>query len=189
MQAPRHPALAGAGPHHLGCFKAGVAIVLGDPMGQVPLIFMKQIGAAESDRSRDHHVFVNRAAFVACRTAPKQAQVPARIPSAMAYGTAVKDEQAVEIEALAVAAVGGDQAENFIAQGRANALVGVQDQNPVGFDRQIIERPVLLLGRPRSSCCTTRAPAARAISQVRSVLKESTTKISSTHPRKLARQS
>src|SRR5262249_13071641 len=87
--------------------------------------------------------------FKASQPVFEETQVPARVPAAVFDPLSEKDELAVDVISISPGGFGRRAAAvqytaNFVLQLRSDAFVGVEQQYPFVFERQILEGPVLL---------------------------------------------
>ena len=86
----------------------------------------------------------DRHLLVAAQAVLEQAQVPALGVAAMADAAAEEEVFHVQIEAVGL--VGCGAPGDLLGQLWDDDLVGVDDQHPFVAEREVVERPVLLLG-------------------------------------------
>ncbi len=70
----------------------------------------------------------------------------------------------------------GDDSADFVTQFRSRTFVSIQKKHPSVADRQIVQRPILVRREIVERALRDATPNSRAISKVRSSLKESNTK-------------
>src|SRR5437660_1458294 len=103
---------------------------------------MQHVVLQVANTTVEHDVLVDLAVVVATQSVAKQAQIPAGVPTGVAYPGAEKNHASIQV--VAIVSTGCDGAFDLALQFRRDALVGVDDQHPVVAKRQSIQRPVLL---------------------------------------------
>jgi hypothetical protein len=144
-------------------------------MLKAPAVLVQHEMLQPAGGSIHDHVLVHFAFFVSRFAGLEKAKVVAGEVAAVLDGLAQEVCQAIDVVAgrgLRCRVAPRDH-EQFIAQLRRDGLVGIEDENPVGGDGQVGERPVLLprIAQPRLhhngcavlTCNLTRAIAALAV--------------------------
>ena len=147
----RAPAGPGVGPQVdlLGLERA-VAVVLGEEVLEPAAVLVDQQVLEPPHRPVAQHVLVHQAVLVPRLPPLEEPQVPTWKVPAVANATPQEDEHPVDVEAALFHLVWrtARDGEDFVAQLRADGLVGVDDQRPRRLQRQVRQRPVLLPGVP-----------------------------------------
>src|SRR5690606_34187516 len=89
------------------------------------------------------HVLMDRPILVPSRSAAKQPQVPRRVETPVTYLLAEDEEHAVNVES-AVLRLSLKSPRNLQSQLGGDPLVGVQNEDPLSCERDVLQRPVLL---------------------------------------------